>query len=76
MYAGRGKGARGLCAVRLDIRSITCRSSLNHVRGMPLKWSLNPCRGCSHACWYCYARETHTYFDLNGGRDFERIIFA
>ncbi len=62
--------------MRLDIRKITCRNALNRVRGMPFKWSLNPYRGCSHACWYCYARETHTYFDLNGGRDFERVIFA
>ena len=62
--------------MRLDIREITCRSALNRVRGMPFKWSLNPYRGCSHACWYCYARQTHTYFDLNGGRDFERVIFA
>ncbi|MYD95608.1 MAG: radical SAM protein [Chloroflexi bacterium] len=62
--------------MRLDIREITCRNALNRVRGMPFKWSLNPYRGCSHACWYCYARETHTYFDLNGGRDFERVIFA
>ncbi len=62
--------------MRLDVREITCRSALNRVRGMPFKWSLNPYRGCSHACWYCYARQTHTYFDLNGGRDFERVIFA
>ncbi len=62
--------------MRLDIREITCRNALNRVRGMPFQWSLNPYRGCSHACWYCYARETHTYFDLNGGRDFERVIFA
>ena len=62
--------------MRLDIREITCRNALNRVRGMPFGWSLNPYRGCSHACWYCYARETHTYFDLNGGRDFERVIFA
>jgi len=62
--------------VRLDVRPIECRSALNRVRGMPFKWSLNPYRGCSHACWYCYARQTHTYFDLDGGRDFERIVFA
>lgn len=62
--------------MRVDVRPIECRSALNRVRGMPFKWSLNPYRGCSHACWYCYARQTHTYFDLDGGRDFERIVFA
>ncbi len=64
------------CAMRPEVRPITCRSALNRVRGMPFQWTLNPYRGCSHACWYCYARQTHTYFDLNGGRDFERIVFA
>ena len=62
--------------MRVDVRPIECRSALNRVRRMPFKWSLNPYRGCSHACWYCYARQTHTYFDLDGGRDFERIVFA
>jgi DNA repair photolyase len=43
---------------------------------MPFRWSLNPYRGCSHACQYCYARVTHGYFDLGIGRDFERIIYV
>ena len=62
--------------MRPEIRPLVCKSALSRVNGMHFRWSLSPYRGCEHACWYCYARETHTYFDLNGGRDFERIIFA
>ncbi|HZS91969.1 MAG TPA: radical SAM protein, partial [Chloroflexota bacterium] len=35
---------------------IRCKSALNRVQGMPFTWSLNPYRGCVHACHYCYAR--------------------
>jgi DNA repair photolyase len=41
---------------------------------MPFRWTVNPYRGCTHACTYCFARPTHTYLDLNAREDFEREI--
>jgi DNA repair photolyase len=48
---------------------IRCKSALNRVQGMPFTWSLNPYRGCVHACHYCYARASHTFYDLNADED-------
>ncbi len=53
-----------------------CKTAVNRVHGMPFKWSLNPYRGCVHACHYCYARETHTFLGLNADSDFENQIFV
>src|SRR3954468_20340083 len=53
-----------------------CKTIINAVPGnaLPFNWTINPYRGCSHACTYCFARPTHTYLDMNAGRDFEREI--
>jgi DNA repair photolyase len=56
---------------------IRAKSILNRVpeaSQMPFRWTINPYRGCSHACVYCFARPTHTYLDFDAGRDFERVI--
>ena len=63
----------------LDTRfyEVTAKSALNKVpekSRMPFKWTINPYRGCAHACIFCFARPTHEYLGLNAGRDFEREI--
>jgi DNA repair photolyase len=56
---------------------VRARSILNKVpeaSRMPFRWTINPYRGCSHACVYCFARKTHTYLDLDAGHDFDSRV--
>jgi DNA repair photolyase len=57
-------------------QEVRCRSALNRVQGMPFEWTLNPYRGCTHGCHYCYARRYHTQFELGSGDEFASIIFV
>ncbi|HEV2951765.1 MAG TPA: Rv2578c family radical SAM protein [Actinomycetota bacterium] len=62
---------RGITFIETEAKSV-----INKVPGgaLPFDWTINPYRGCSHACTYCFARPTHTYLDMNAGRDFETKI--
>ena len=57
-------------------QEISCRSALNGVNGMPFNWTLNPYRGCTHACHYCFARRYQTQFELGPGDEFSSVIFV
>ena len=57
-------------------QEVQCRSALNPVKGMPFAWTLNPYRGCTHACHYCYARRYHTQFELGADDEFASMIFV
>lgn len=63
----------------LDTRfyEVRAKSALNRVppaSRMPFRWTVNPYRGCTHGCTYCFARPTHTFLGFDAGRDFDREI--
>ena len=57
-------------------QEVTCRSALNAVKGMPFKWTLNPYRGCTHGCHYCFARRYQTQFELGPDDHFSTVILV
>ncbi|MFF1816336.1 Rv2578c family radical SAM protein [Kribbella sp. NPDC058245] len=60
----------------VTFHEVLARSALNSVPGggLPFDWTVNPYRGCTHACRYCFARPTHMYLELDQGLDFDRQI--
>ncbi|MEP6562564.1 MAG: Rv2578c family radical SAM protein [Nakamurella sp.] len=63
--------------VGVTFHEVHSKSALNKVPGsspMPFSWTINPYRGCTHGCVYCFARGTHSYLEFDTGRDFDTQI--
>jgi len=63
-------------ADQASYQEVTCRSALNPVQGMPFNWTLNPYRGCTHGCHYCFARRYHVQFEMNADDEFASVILV
>jgi DNA repair photolyase len=63
-------------AMGINFHEVRARSALNHVPGgrYGFNYTVNPFRGCTHACVFCFARSSHTFLGYDAGRDFEREI--
>jgi DNA repair photolyase len=61
----------------LEFLHVNAKRIINRVPAasrMAFRYTVNPYRGCSHACKYCFARPTHVYLGLGIGEDFERKL--
>jgi DNA repair photolyase len=66
-------------SLNTSFHEIRSKSALNRVPGaskLPFGWTVNPYRGCLHACQFCFARPTHEYLGLDAGKDFEQQIIV
>lgn len=61
---------------RLEVYEDASREILsrNDSPDVGFSWSVNPYRGCQHACAYCYARPYHEYLGFGAGTDFDTKV--
>ena len=66
----------GAPEVKLEVFADHTRQILakNDSPDVGFTYSVNPYRGCFHACAYCYARPSHEYLSMGAGTDFDRKI--
>jgi DNA repair photolyase len=79
--AVREAGIEGLPSAReradhARYQEVHVRAALAKAVGMPFTWTLNPYRGCTHACEYCYARKYQRHLELGAGDQFSSVILV
>ena len=57
-----------------EVRARSIISRVPRQPAMPFRATINPYRGCGHACVYCFARGIHAYLGMDGGVDFDTRI--
>jgi DNA repair photolyase len=57
-------------------QEVHVKSAMTQSVGMPFRWALNPYRGCTHACEYCYARKYQQHLELGSGDEFSSVILV
>ena len=72
----QGLNGAVLRADQARYQEVHVKSALNRAQGMPFDWALNPYRGCTHACEYCYARKYQKHLELDAGDAFSSVIFV
>jgi DNA repair photolyase len=77
-FEGDAEGLEELGRVKTEYLIDTSRTvvTTNDSPDVPFTHSVNPYRGCSHGCIYCYARPGHEYLGMSAGLDFETRIMV
>lgn len=70
------EGEAPLAALHIHEEHAKSILSKNDSPDVPFRFSVNPYRGCQHACAYCYARPSHQYWGYGAGTDFERELIV
>jgi DNA repair photolyase len=62
----------------VEYRELRSRNLLNRCTSprMPFEWTVNPYRGCSMGCRYCYATYTHEFMGIETPEDFHSTVFV
>src|SRR3984885_13777694 len=63
---------RGMTFYEVQAKSIV--SAVPKPSRIMFRYTVNPYRGCQHMCVYCFARQSHTYLDMDAGRDFDTKV--